>query len=218
MKQRGVTKRQKELLLLIYNSYRDNGYPPNFDEFKEKLNISSNQAIIDHLASLERKGLILREEKSARSIKIKPLGYEILEVNPLVPIVGTSYAGAFAESIQIDGNWQEVSRDVQQLQEEVFLIKISGDSMINAGIIDGDQLLVKNQPEFVTGDIVLAQTSEGTTVKRFISQDSPPYLYLKPENPKYQNILFTPDVEMKGKIIGKYESGFIKPLVQGRIL
>lgn len=216
--QKEITKRQKEFLLLIYNSYKDNGFPPNFDELRENLNISSNQAIIDHLVGLERKGFIAREQKSARGIKIKPLGYETLGVNPLVPIVGTSYAGTFAESIQIDGNWQEVSQEVQRLKEDVYLIKICGDSMINAGILDGDQLLVKNQQEFVTGDIVLAQTHEGTTVKRFISQDSPPYLYLKPENPKYKNILFTPEVEMKGKIIGKYESGFIKPLVQGKII
>lgn len=212
------TKRQKELLGIIYRSFKDNGFPPNFDELKENLNISSNQAIIDHLKSLERKGLISREEKSARGIKIKPLGYEILGVNPLVPIVGTSYAGAFAQSYEIAGAWQEISQEVQQLQDEVLIIKISGDSMINAGILDGDQLLVKLQKEFISGDIVLAQTPDGTTVKTFISQDSPPYLFLKPENPKHKIIYFTEDVEMRGKIIGKYEQGIIKPLVQGKIL
>ena len=216
--QRGATKRQKELLSLIYNSYKNDGYPPNFDELKEKLNISSNQAIIDHLVSLERKGLISREEKSARSIKIKPLGYGILGVNPLFPIVGTSYAGVFTEAIEIQGKWAPASGHVQKLEEETFLIKISGDSMVNAGILEGDHLLVKAQKEFVSGDIVLAQTSEGTTVKRFISQDSPPYLYLKPENPKHKIILFTPEVEMQGKIIGKFEKGIVGPITQGRFL
>jgi len=216
--QRGVTKRQKELLGFIYDSYKNNGFPPNFDEIGEKLNIASNQAILDHLASLERKGLIAREEKSARGIKIKPLGYKTLGVNSLASILGTSYAGGFAASYELSGQWQEISKDVKRLAEEVYIIKISGDSMINAGIFNGDQLLVKLQKEFISGDIVLAQTPEGTTVKRFISQDSPPYLYLKPENPKYNIIYFTDEIEMKGKIIGKYEAGSIRPLVQGKIL
>ncbi len=213
-----ITKRQKEILQFIYNSYKDNGFPPDFGEFKEKLGISSNQAIIDHLGSLEKKGLISREEKAARGIKIKPLGYEILKVDPLLPILGTSYAGTFTEAIEIQGNWAPASGHVQKLEEETFLIKVSGDSMTNAGILEGDHLLVKSQKEFVSGDIVLAQTLEGTTVKRFISQDSPPYLYLKPENPKHKIILFTPEVEMQGKIIGKFEKGIIRPLSQGKIL
>jgi len=213
-----ITKRQKEILQFIYNSYKDNGFPPDFGEFKEKLSISSNQAILDHLGSLEKKGFISREEKAARGIKIRPLGYEILDVEPLLPILGTSYAGTFTEAIEIKGNWAPASGHVQKLEEETFLIKISGDSMINAGILEGDHLLVKSQKEFVSGDIVLAQTPEGTTVKRFISQDSPPYLYLKPENPKHKLILFTPEVEMQGKIIGKFEKGIIRPLVQGKIL
>ncbi len=215
--QRGVTKRQISLLKIIYHSLEENGYPPSFENFKEQLNISSNQAIIDHLHSLEQKGFIVREEKSARSIKISPLGYKALKLPSLLPLVGTSYAGAFAQTFEA-ASWQPLSNHVAKLQEEVYLVKVSGDSMINAGISNGDLLLIKNQSEFTSGDIVLAQSPEGTTVKRFISQDSPPYLYLKPENPKYENILFTPDVDMKGKVIGKYESGFIKPLVQGKIL
>jgi len=213
-----ITKRQKEILQFIYNSYKDKGFPPDFGEFREKLNISSNQAILDHLGSLEKKGFILREEKAARGIKIRPLGYKTLKVNPLFPTLGTSYAGTFTETIEIQGNWAPASGHVQKLEEETFLIKISGDSMINAGILEGDHLLVKSQKEFVSGDIVLAQTPEGTTVKRFISQDSPPYLYLKPENPKHKIILFTSEVEMQGKIIGKFEKGIISSLSQGRFI
>ena len=79
--------------------------------------------------------------------------------------------------------------------------------MINAGIEDGDVVLVREAKEFVSGEIVLAETPEGTTVKRFISEDKPPYVYLKPENPNYENILFTDDVELKGKISSIMKNG-----------
>lgn len=213
-----ITKRQEELLGFIYESLKNNGYPPDFDEIKEKLNISSNQAVIDHLNRLEHKGFIKREEKAARGIKITPMGYELLRVNPIAPFLGISHAGPAIETISISGTWKELSKDVNRLEDKVYLIKITGDSMLNAGILDGDQLLVKEQKEFVSGDIVVAQTPEGTTVKRFISQDSPPYLCLKPENPKYKIIYFTEEITLQGKVIGKWVAGEIKPLVQRRFL
>lgn len=213
---RGVTKRQKELLQIIYNSLNSNGYPPSFSEFREQLNIKSNQAIIDHLGSLEKKGVISRGERSARSIKITALGYKILKRNYLLPYLGVSSAGPVLENIEIIGQWQEISNEITRLQDEVFIIRVRGDSMINAGIQEGDQLLVKKAKEFSSGDIVLARTADGTTVKRFISQDAPPYLFLKPENPKYDIIYFTDEVTLQGKIIGKFVLGEIKSLIQGR--
>lgn len=218
MQQRGVTKRQKELLRLIYISLKDNGYPPSFEELKEKLGITSNQAIIDHLISLERKDLIEREEKSARGIKIKPLGYKTLGLNPLAPFLGASAAGTFTEAFQINGAYQTLSDEVQKLDHEVYIIKVSGDSMINVGINNGDHLLVKNQAEFSSGDIVVAQSPDGTTVKRFVRQNKPPFIYLKPENPKYNLIMFTDEMSMQGKIIGKLNNNEWQPLAQGRFI
>ena len=144
-----ITKRQKDLLLSIYNSLKNEGFPPSFDELKAKLNISSNQAIIDHLSSLEKKGLISREEKSARGIKITPLGFKTIKTNPLIPVAGNSYAGAFAETFS-QSSWMTLSNHVEKLEEQVYIIKINGDSMINAGINDGDHLLVQEKKEFVS--------------------------------------------------------------------
>lgn len=212
-----VTKRQKEFLEAIYNSLNNEGYPPSFDELKEKLNISSNQAILDHLQALEEKKLIKREEKTARSISITPLGHNTLEVKPLVRMIGTSFAGTFTESIELTGTWVEASQEVK-INNDVFLVKIQGDSMINAGIGDGDCLVAQPTQEFVTGDIVVASTAQGSTVKRFILQNKPPFLYLKPENPAYPVLLFTPDVVMQAKIVGKWLSGSIQPPIQGKFL
>jgi len=211
MKKEATTKRQKELLSIVYEYVKDSGYPPTFEEMRERLNVSSNQSIIDLLEKLKDKNLIKREE-GARSIAILPLGYEIINKPPLVAFLGVTSAGAPIESIEVKGEWQSVSPDVAKLKDDVFLLKISGDSMINAGINDGDIVLVKNQKEFISGDIVYAQISDSSTVKRFISDNKPPYIYLKPENPKYKNILFTDETKILGKVISVLKNNYWKSI------
>lgn len=202
-----ITKRQKEMLSILYNYIKDSGYPPTFEEMRERLQVSSNQSVIDLLSKLEQKGLIKRNESQARGIAILPLGYEILGGPPLVPFLGITHAGSPISAVEISGEWQTLSQDVARLQDEVLVLKISGDSMINAGIEDGDIVLVKTVKEFSSGDIVLADVDGETTVKRFISEDKPPYLYLKPENPNHQIIYFTERVSLKGKIISILKKG-----------
>lgn len=210
-----ITKRQKELLSVIYDYIKDTGYPPTFEDMRERLGVSSNQSVIDLLGKLKDKKLIKREEAGARAINILPLGYEVINKPPLIAFYGTASAGAPIESIGVDGEWQPMpSHDekIEKLKDDVFLLKISGDSMINAGINDGAIVLVKAQKEFVSGDIVYAQIGDEATVKRFISEDKPPFLYLKPENPNYGIIHFTEDVLLKGKIISIVKNGRWWPL------
>lgn len=194
------------MLSVIYDYIKSTGYPPTFEEMKDKLGVVSNQSVLDLLNKLEEKKAIKRNQ-SARSITILPYGYEILGKPPLVPFLGISHAGAPIQALQIDGQWQEMPGGVARLENDVYLIKVSGDSMINAGIDDGAIVLVQDQSEFISGDIVLAQIGDGTTIKRFISEDKPPYLYLKPENPKYDVIYFTEEVKLKGKVISIIENG-----------
>ncbi len=215
MKKETITERQKELLSLIYDYIKTTGYPPAFGEMREGLDVSSNQSVIDLLEKLKKKGLIRREEVGVRSIVILPLGCEILNKPPLVSFLGTTSAGAPIESIDVDGEWQSMpshDEELKKLKEEVFLLKISGDSMINAGIDDGDVVLVKSQKEFISGDIVLAQVGDSSTVKRFISEDKPPYVYLKPENPNYKNILFTDETKLSGKVISVLKNNYWKSI------
>ncbi len=195
------------MLSIIYDYIKNSGYPPTFEEMKDMLGVSSNQSVIDLLNKLGEKRAIQRSESIARSIAILPLGYEILGRPPLVPFLGLSHTGSPMEAIQIEGEWQPISKDVSRLANEVFLIKISGDSMINAGIDDGDAVLVETQKEFASGDIVLAEISGEVTVKRFISDDTPPYVYLKPENPKYEIIPFTEETRLQGKVISVLKNG-----------
>ena len=197
---KSITERQKQLLGVIYDFCATTGYPPTFEDMRGNLGVSSNQSIVDLLGKLSRSGYI-KKDTGARSLAILQLGYEAIGRPALAPVLGTTTAGLPAESIEISGDWHPVSSDVSKFAEDVFMLKISGDSMINAGIDDGDAVLVQTMKEFVSGDIVFAEIGDEGTVKRFMSDDKPPYVYLKPENPNYKNILFTDDVRLKGKII-----------------
>ncbi|OGF81658.1 repressor LexA [Candidatus Giovannonibacteria bacterium RIFCSPLOWO2_01_FULL_45_34] len=206
-----VTERQKQLLGVIYDFIKSTGYPPTFEEMRENLGVSSNQSIIDLLEKL-KKSNVIKKETGARTLVILPLGYEILGTPQLAPFLGVTTAGMPAEAIEITGEWQALSNNVAKLQSDIFMLRISGDSMINAGIDDGDVVLVQTKKEFVTGEIVLADNGGEATIKRFISEDKPPYVYLKPENLKYKNILFTEDIRLKGKVISVLKNDYWKQI------
>jgi len=179
---------------------------------RKRLNVSSNQSVIDLLVKLEKNQVIKRNESVARSIAILPPGYEALGKPPLAPFLGITSAGVPINTIEVSGNWQQISPDVAQLADKVFLLKISGDSMINAGINDGDIVLVKTEKEFISGNIVLARINDEVTIKRFVSDDKPPYIYLKPENPKYEIIPATDEMKLEGKVISVLKEGYWKPI------
>jgi len=197
-----ITKRQKDLLRIIYDYIKDTGYPPVFEEMRESLNVSSNQSVIDLLSALEKRKIIQREEGSARSIRIFKKGFKILGVNPLVPFVGTTSAGSFIEAIEEVASWKELSQEISELSDNLMIVKINGDSMINAGINDGDMVLIKRTNNFKLGDIVLVQNSEGTTLKRIIFEKGTHFL--KPENQKYKKIRLTEDTKIMGILERKY--------------
>ena len=123
--------------------------------------------------------------------------------------MGVSHAGSPIAAVEIQGEWQQLSPQVAKLEDDVVILRVSGDSMINAGIDDGDKVLVRTQKEFSSGDIVLAEVDRESTIKRFISEDKPPYLYLKPENPNHEIIYFTEQVTLKGKVIFILKKGLL---------
>lgn len=171
-------------------------------EMRDALSVASNQSIINLLRALEEKGCIKREEGLARGLKILPKGYDALGVDPIAPIVGESSCGPFIEATQEIGNWATlpgIANDVSESQDKIFAIQVHGDSMINAGIYDGDMLLVKQTREFKNGDIVVARSDDGTTVKRFVAENK--RAYLKPENPAYKNIPIFEETYFDGKVV-----------------
>jgi repressor LexA len=200
-----MTSRQKEMLNILYEYVKSFGYPPTIEEMRERLGVKSNQSVLDLLSKLEEK-MLIKKNSGARSIAMLPLGYQALEHKPLVPFLGITHAGAPIAMLDIKDEWQEIPGNLARFDGEVFLLKVSGDSMINAGIYDGDIVLVKNAKEFVSGDIVLADVDGESTIKRFISDDKPPYLYLKPENPNHSLIYFTDQITLKGKVVAVFNN------------
>lgn len=202
-----LTAKQKRVLQIIYDYIESSGFPPTLADLKNELNLSSNQAILNYLTTLEEKGCLKREDGQARGIKILPLGLKSLEKEQLIPFLGASSAGPFIESLEnIVSSWiplmGEVVKNekVMQSKEDFFAVQVYGDSMINAGINNEDILLVKKTIEFLSGDIVVARSDDGTTIKRFIAE-SDGRAYLKPENPAYPNIPIFAETFFDGKVI-----------------
>lgn len=201
-KDQKLTERQKQTLKFIYNRIRYSGYPPTLLEIREELQVVSNQAVLDLLKILEEKKYIRKEEGAARGLQVTQKGYEELNVSAYAPMVGTTAAGPFMDTLEQYGEWQEISQDLSKLSDKIALFKIKGDSMVGAGLNDGDIVVVQYQVnEFRNGDIVLARNDEGTTIKRFVNVSGK--IHLAPENPKYDRILFTPDLRLVGKVISK---------------
>jgi len=201
-----LTEKQKNVLELIYNSIYSSGFPPTVADLKEELGVSSNQSVLNFLEILEKKECIKREEGQARGIKILPFGYKEIGRDPLIKMAGYSSAGPYLESFIETLTWLPISEKVfenekiNKAKDDVFIIQVIGDSMINAGIDDGNNLLIKKSKEYKSGDIVLAETNDGATVKRFIADGGKRYLY--PENPNYEKKVIIPgEVRFNGKVI-----------------
>ena len=195
--QRGVSKRQKELLNIIYLYIKDSGYPPTYEDMREKLKVASNQTIIDLLKILESKKLLKRDEGEARGLAILPLGYEALSKPPLVRMAGVTAAGPAIEAIP-QREWVEMPSGYKKY-DKVFIVEVSGNSMIEANIYDGDQVLIRESEEYKSGDIVLARIGDEVTLKTFVFDNG--RTYLKPENPACRIIPITHDTYFLGKYL-----------------
>ncbi len=201
-----MTSKQKSVLELIYSSLETSGFPPTLADLREELGLASNQSVLNFLEALEKKECIKREEGQARSILILPLGYKEIGKDPLVKMAGYSAAGPYLESfletftfIPIETKVLE-NEKINEAKDRVFVIQVIGDSMINAGINDGDNLLIRESKEYKSGDIVLAETEDGATVKKFVAEGGK--RYLEPQNPAYQRMIIIPgEVRFRGKII-----------------
>ncbi len=186
-----------DALNVLYTFIQSSGFPPSLAELKEELGISSNQSALDLLHALEEKLCIKRLEGAARAIRILSRGFEALGAKPLESIVGETATGPFLEAIEHAGTWHKVGEEIERLDQVIF-VRVKGDSMIEAGIDDGDLVLVRESLEFNSGKVVLAETPYGTTLKRFVLQNKSPFRFLKPENSKYDIMIFTKNMRLRG--------------------
>lgn len=202
------TDRQQAILDFIQQFAEANGYPPTYREIGKHFNISSTFGVKRHIDALVKKGFISNESKTSRTISIIDEGLnksgQLLDNMLGLPIVGRVAAGypVLAEE-NIEGNMM-IDASLVNKKVGCFGLKVSGDSMVNAGILEGDLVIVSPQKNAVNGDIVVALLHDEATMKRFEIKENK--IYLVPENEKYRPIEV--DNVEEFSIIGKVISVF----------
>ena len=199
-----LTKRQSEILDYIKEYMVSHGYPPTIREIGTALNLSSPATIHAHLANLEQKGFIKRQDAKNRAIELL-VENEFAKNNELtveVPLLGKITAGSPIEAIEHPDEYFALPSYLIPKNKEVFTLNVSGCSMINAGIIDGDIVIVEKRNTARNGEIVVAMTDENeVTLKTFYKEDG--YFRLQPENDTMDPIILD-NVTILGKAIGLY--------------
>ena len=199
-----LTGKQNYILQILKQLIAENGYPPTVREIGEKANLSSPATIHFHLSKLEEKGYIKKGDNKNRTIEIL-VPNEYLQKNENVievPMLGKVTAGTPIEAIETPDEYFSIPASMITTTNEVFPLKVSGESMINVGIYDGDILIVERRNTARNGETVVAMNSDNeATVKTFYKEDG--YFRLQPENDTMDPIILD-NVTILGKAIGLY--------------
>ncbi|MEW9502490.1 transcriptional repressor LexA [Jeotgalibacillus marinus] len=199
-----LSNRQLDILEFIKREVRDKGYPPSVREIGMAVGLASSSTVHGHLARLESKGLIRRDPTKPRAIEILNLDEDSIPTQSVVnvPIVGKVTAGSPITAIENVEEYFPLPERLASSDDTVFMLEIMGDSMIEAGILNGDYVIVKQQQSANNGDIVVAMTEENeATVKRFFKEHT--HVRLQPENSTMAPIILK-SVSILGKVIGVY--------------
>ena len=199
MNEAELSDRQAKILDYIRYVTKVRNYPPSVREIGEAVGLSSSSTVHNHLNQLERRGLIKRDPSKSRTVQlVEGSDIEAKRRNSVaVPVIGNVAAGAPILAEQNVEDTMVLSSDV--VQEGWFLLRVRGDSMINAGILDGDMVLVKPQREAPDGTIVVARMEDEATCKRLRRQNGK--ILLEAENPAYEPIT-TDEAELVGVVKG----------------
>ncbi len=193
-----LTKRQKAILDYIKNEIKTKGYPPAVREIGEAVGLSSSSTVHSHLTQLENKGYIKRDPTKPRAIEVIDDNFRPVKEMVNIPVIGQVTAGQPILAVEDYEDTFPLPFDFV-CTEDVFMLTIQGDSMQNAGILDGDMVIVRKGNTATNGDIVVALLEDEATVKRFFKENN--YIRLQPENDKYEPII-AHDVRILGKVIG----------------
>jgi len=206
-----LTPRQRRILEFIADTVLDRGYPPTVREIGEKVGLASPSTVHAHLANLERAGLIKRDPTKPRALELtgreKRTGGEEAGTTHALPLVGQIAAGGPLLAEQNIDAYISVPETLSHGGDE-FLLRVHGDSMIGAGILENDYVVVRRQQDARNGDIVVAlvgddESADEATVKRFFKDNGG--VRLQPENDAYEPIR-APHVEILGKVIGVFRA------------
>ncbi|MEW4370028.1 transcriptional repressor LexA [Paenibacillus sp. WLX1005] len=203
-----ISSRQQAILEFIRNEVKLKGYPPSVREIGEAVGLASSSTVHGHLDRLEKKGLIRRDPTKPRAIEL--LGQEESENNLLfaqsvsrVPIIGKVTAGVPITATEHIEDYFPLPQQFTG-DNQIFMLSVIGDSMIEAGIHNGDYVIVRQQQTADNGDIVVAMTEDDeATVKTFYKEKD--HIRLQPENPTYEPLRLT-RVTILGKVVGLFRN------------
>lgn len=196
-----LSSRQIAILEFIKREIRTKGYPPSVREIGKAVGLSSSSTVHGHLSQIEEKGYIRRDPTKPRTIEVLDSTSNISRKEMInVPIVGKVTAGQPILAVENIEDSFPLPVDFVR-NDDVFILSVRGDSMIEAGILDGDYILVRQQSTAKNGDIVVALLGEEATVKTFYKEKD--HVRLQPENPHLEPIITT-EVQIIGKVIGVF--------------
>ena len=201
MSQGKITDKQREILEYIKEMILKKGYPPAVREICEAVHLKSTSSVHSHLESLEKNGYIRRDPTKPRTIEILDDDFALTRrelVN--VPVIGTVAAGVPILAEQNNEDYLPIPAEILP-NKEVFMLKVKGNSMIEAGIYNGDKVIVAKQPNAENGDKVVALVDDSATVKTFYKENG--HFRLQPENSSMDPIILD-QVEILGKVIGLF--------------
>lgn len=198
-----LSQKQIEILLYIKNELQVRGYPPSVREICKGVSLKSTSTVHAHLEKLELKGYIRRDATKPRAIEILDQDDDFLLAHKKtvdVPIVGKVTAGSPILAVENIEDTYPVPLEMVE-GSNVFMLKVQGESMIDAGILDDDLVLVKEQKTANNGEIIVALIGNEATVKRFFKEKDT--IRLQPEN-QFMEPIYSKEVNILGKVIGLY--------------
>ena len=196
-----ISKKQEEILEYIKSELLSKGYPPAVREICEAVHLKSTSSVHSHLETLEKNGYIRRDPTKPRAIEIMDDTFNLTRREVVnVPVIGRVAAGAPILAEENIENYFPIPMEFMP-NEKTFLLSVKGESMINAGILDGDYVLIKQQSNAENGDMVVSLVEDGATVKRFFKEEG--VYRLQPEN-DFMDPIIVESVEILGKVIGVF--------------
>lgn len=199
MAQGKISKKQQEILEYIKTQILERGFPPAVREICEAVNLKSTSSVHSHLETLEKNGYIRRDPTKPRAIEILDDTFNLTRREMVnVPIIGQVAAGQPILAQEHIEDYFPIPVE-RMPNKQTFLLRVKGESMINAGILDGDLVLVEETKTASNGEMVVALIEDGATVKTFYKEDG--IIRLQPEN-DYMDPIFVSKVSILGKVIG----------------